>query len=298
MKIQYTFFTFLLISLVLSSCALNGMFLYPYELTTDDSYSSYVEEFDDTLTLSFSSERQPMIHNSFNESVNLSYTMESIFFENSRGDSTNAWLLDPKENYNGTTLYFLHGNAGNVVYNYPLSLPFVEGGFRVFLIDYSGYGFSQGKAKRKHVLTDANDGLDYLLSRTDLQYDHLLIYGQSLGGHLAAVVATQNQDRIDGVVIEGAFSSHKDIAAEKVPVLGRIFVREMYSAKKHIPFMKKPVLIIHSYEDEVVPYKNGETLFNAATAPKSLFTIDQQHVRGPLFYGDSIMKLMEKMIEQ
>ena len=296
MKKIYTYLSFIAAITAFSSCAFNGLFLAPYELSVEDSFSSYVEDFDDTLTMTFTKQTQPQIHNSANELVDFNYSIESIFFKNERGDSTNAWLFEPNEDYNGTTIYFLHGNAGNVAYNYPLVEPFAEVGYRVFLIDYSGFGFSQGKAKRKHVLTDANEGLDYLISRTDLKYDHLLIYGQSLGGHLAGVISTLNQERIDGVIMEGAFSSHKDIAAEKVPVLARIFVREMYSAEKHIRRMNKPVLIIHSTEDAVIQYSHGETLYDAATEPKTLYTIDQRHIRGPLFYADSIVKLMENMI--
>ncbi|MDX2360987.1 MAG: alpha/beta fold hydrolase [Crocinitomicaceae bacterium] len=298
MRKPYTLLGLLGLIAIVSSCALNGMFLAPYELHKDDIFSGYVEEFEDTLTLSFTEEYNPQIHDSQNNLVGFDYSMESVFFENRRGDSINGWIIKPKEDYNGTTIYFLHGNAGNVAYNYTLAAPFAEVGYQVFLIDYSGFGFSQGKAKRQYVLTDANDGLDYLLSREDLKHDHLLIYGQSLGGHLAGVVATQNQSRIDGVIIEGAFSSHKDIAAEKVPLLGRIFTREMYSAERSLPLMKKPVLIIHSTEDQTVDYNHGEVLYEAATEPKVMYTIDKPHIRGPLFYADSIVKLMENMIQE
>ena len=283
------------LSALLSACALNGLFLAPYKLYADDSYTQYVEKYNDSLTLSFNPDRSPRILNSSHDIVDLPYTVESIFIETSHETAMHAWFMKPKNNYSGTTLYFLHGNAGNLVYNYALASPFVEAGYQVFIIDYSGFGFSEGKAKRKNVPTDANDGLAYLLQRKDIENDKLIIYGQSLGGHLAAVIATQNQDKIDGVVIEGAFSSHKDIANEHVPFLGRIFTREMYSAKKNLPFLTKPILIIHSTEDQVIPYEEALVLFEAAKQPKSLYTIDKPHVRGPLFYLDSIVSRIDKM---
>ena len=67
----------------------------------------------------------------------------------------------------------------------------MNAGYQVFILDYSGFGFSQGEATRKAVKNDATDGFNYLLSREDIKYDHLLIYGQSLGGHLSVVALDQ-----------------------------------------------------------------------------------------------------------
>lgn len=282
------------LSLFITSCAFNKMFLHPFPLKTTDSYSDYNKDLNDTLTLTFTEDQIPIIKNSKAEIADLDYTIENIHFLSQHKDSLVAWFIKPNNNYNGITLYFLHGNAGNVVYNYLLMEPFVKKGFQVFMIDYSGFGFSQGKSKRKFVLTDAKDGLDYLLSRTDIKHEKLIMYGQSLGGHLAVVSGTQNQDRIDGLVIEGAFSSHKDVANDRVPFLSRIFVREMYSAEKNIGNYKKPLLIIHSTEDKTIPYKHAERLLELANEPKEFYTIDGRHVYGPLLYGDSIA---EKLVE-
>lgn len=288
------YITLIVLIALLSSCAFNKMFLHPFPLKTTDSYSDYNKDLSDTLTLTFSENKSPIIKNSTGDIANLSYSIESIHFLNQQEDTLNAWFIKPNSIYNGITLYFLHGNAGNMVYNYLLMEPFVKKGFQVFMIDYSGFGFSQGKSKRKFVLTDAKDGLDYLINRTDIKHEKLIMYGQSLGGHLAVVAGTQHQDKIDGLVIEGAFSSHKDVANDRVPFLSRIFVREMYSAEKNIENLKKPLLIIHSTEDKTIPYKHGERLFELTNTEKEFYTIDGRHVFGPLLYGDSIA---EKLVE-
>lgn len=296
MNINRSLFLLVLIAIILSSCALNKIFLVPTKLDESVTYSRYVEKYADTLTLSFNADRSPAITDSKDQLVDLPFTIESIFFKNRNEYKIHSWFMKPKENYNGVTIYFLHGNAGNMAYQYGLAIPFVERGYQVLMIDYSGFGFSEGKATRKNVLIDANDGLKFLLANQEIRFEKLLIYGQSLGGHLAAVVANQNQESIDGVIIEGAFSSHSDIANETVPLLGHIFTREMYSAEKNIPFFKKPVLIIHSTEDARIPFDHGETLFEAAKEPKSFYSIEKPHVRGPLFYADSIVARMEKMV--
>ena len=168
--------------------------------------------------------------------------------------------------------------------------------FQVFIFDYSGFGFSEGKATRKQVLSDANAALNYIKGREDVKGTKLVIYGQSLGGHLSAVVAAQRQEEIDGLVIEGAFSSHKDIAAENAGFFGRLLVCEQYSASESIRNYKKPVLIIHSTEDDIIPFEMGKKLFDNANNPKEFYEIKHCHMCGPDFYAESIAQKIKKMV--
>ena len=103
---------------------------------------------------------------------------------------------------------------------------------------------------------------------------------------------------IDALVVEGAFANHKDIAADRVPILGRIFVAEQYSGTKHLPDYTKPLLVIHSISDATVPISQGRKLFESANEPKAFYQIDSMHVRGPLYYADSISFKIQSMLEK
>ena len=173
---------------LLSSCSFDGLFLFPYKLANETKVSRYSSTYEDTISVSFQA-TQPQFTNSKNELIETDFTVTSINFPDRFSDTINAWLIEPKENFNGQILYFLHGNAGNILYQYSLTLPLVKRGYKVFMIDYSGFGFSQGESTRKAILTDAYDGFEYLLRRTDLERNGIIIYGQSLGGHLSVVVA-------------------------------------------------------------------------------------------------------------
>jgi alpha-beta hydrolase superfamily lysophospholipase len=173
--------------------------------------------------------------------------------------------------------------------------PLIKNGFQIFMFDYSGFGFSEGKAKKENILIDAFSALNYLKSRQDVMNTKLIIYGQSLGGHLSAVVASQKQNDIDGLVIEGAFSSHKDIAAYTLGIFGRIIVNEKYSAIKSIKDYKKPLLIIHSTEDETIPFNMGRKIFENANLPKEFYEIKHKHILGTKYYSEEISKKMKSM---
>lgn len=285
-----------IVLVLFSACSLNKLFLAPTRIAPDTK--EFIRETDtEKLVVTFSPEtHQPTFLKDGKDTIHYNFTVESVIFKSSNGNELNGWMLKPKGKIAKTTLLHFHGNAGFLVSQYKLMVPFVEQGFQVFLFDYSGFGFSEGKASRKNVLKDGHAALDYVKSREDVKNTKLVIYGQSLGGHLAAVVASERQNDIDALVIEGAFSSHKDVAEYKAAKFARIFVREQYSGVDSIRNYTKPLLVIHSTDDAVVGFEMGKKLFEAANAPKEFYQIQHRHIYGPLFYAEEIARKIDGML--
>lgn len=279
-----------------TSCSFNKMYLQPKKVPADTKKLTIKTASDSTLVLFSSDAHQPTFLKNGKDPIDLNFTIESVVFKSSNGNILNGWVLKPKDKIPTITLLHFHGNAGFLISQSPAITPLIEHGFQIFAFDYSGFGFSEGKATRKNVLIDANSALSYMKNRPDIKNTKLVIYGQSLGGHLASVVAEQRQSDIDGLVIEGAFSSHKDIAAETAGFFGRILVSEKYSAFKSIRTFKKPVLVIHSSEDQIIPFKMGKKIFDNANAPKEFYEIKKCHICGPNFYSEEISREIKKML--
>ena len=287
---------------LLNACSFDSLFLQPTRLpkfpsnrdkvtlTSTSKYASSPVDFN-TKTL------QPTFLTKNKDTIKMDYTIESVLFKSSNGNDLNGWMLKPKNKKVATTLLHFHGNAGFILSQYQTMTPLLKYGLQIFVFDYSGFGFSKGKATRDNVLLDGNASLTYLKSREDVKNTLLVIYGQSLGGNLASVVATQRQAEIDGLVLEGAFSSHKDIAANSVGILGRMIVSEKYSSYKAIQEFKKPVLIIHSTEDKTVPFELGQKIYDHANPPKELYKIKNCHTCGPAFYADNIASKIMSMLK-
>lgn len=293
-----TRFLLILISLViLTSCSFNTMFLEPTKIPPSTKRLTLSSEVDTTIVEFEKGTYQPTFLKNKKDTLDLGFNIESVVFESSNGNLLNGWMLKPKNNSPSMTLLHFHGNAGFLLSQYQAMTPLLQYGFQIFIFDYSGFGFSEGKATRNNVLVDGNSALDYLKNRADVKNTKLIIYGQSLGGHLSAVIAQQRQSEIDGLVIEGAFSSHKDIAAERAGIFGRLFVSEKYSARKSIQDFNKPLLVIHSNEDKTVPFGLGKKLFANANEPKEFYEIDKCHICGPRYYGESISRKIKTMLE-
>ncbi len=291
-----TIFSFLL----LSSCSFDNTFLQPTKLPPlpTDKENVVMSFYDGQLNIDFDTKTlQPTFLDNNGDTIHLNYTLESVVFKSSSGNNLNGWFLKPIDITPTTTLLHFHGNGGCVVEQFHAMKSLINYGFQALVFDYSGYGFSEGVATRDNVLLDGNAALTYIKGRDDVKNTKIVIYGQSLGGHLSAVVAEQRQDEIDGLVIEGAFSSHKDIAAEAIPILGRMIVSEKYSAYKSIQHNNKPVLVIHSTEDESIPLKLGQKIFEHANEPKEFYEIEKCHICGTSYYADSIAFKIHNMIK-
>jgi len=302
-----TLVTLLLFNLLLSSCALNKTFLKPTQIA-DDATSETLYIQGDTVTVNYlGKNNQPQfIRNAApsclpaggqgGDTVQFNHSIESVMFESTSGNLLNGWMIKSKEIKPKATILYLHGNSRDIASTHWSMNKLLKHGFQVFAIDYSGYGMSQGKATRKNVLKDGNSSLNYLLTRPDIKGTKMIIYGQSLGAHLAVVVAKQNEDKIDALITEGAFSSHKAIGREFAGFLGTLFVKEEYSAVDSIGGFHKPILIIHSTEDDIVPFRMGKELFKHANEPKEFYEIDGCHICGSRIYANEIESKILKMI--
>jgi len=293
------FRTIIIISIILflTACSFDETFLYPTKIP-DNSKRVTLTTHNDTILVLFNDEtHQPTFLKNGHDTINYNFTVKSVIFESLNGNKLNGWLLEPKNETPKITLLHFHGNAGSLVSQYQRISPLIEYGFQVFMFDYSGFGFSEGEATRDNVLIDANSALTYLQNLPEIKNTKIIIYGQSLGGHLSAVVASQREADIDGLVIEGAFSSHKDIAAEHSGFWGRIFVSEKYSASKSIKSFHKPVLVIHSNVDHVIPFEMGQKIYDNANEPKEFYEIQECHICGAIFYPTEISDKIKKMIE-
>ena len=233
---------------------------------------------------------------------------EEVNFKTLSGKNLNGWFIKPKSDTTTikATILFLHGNGGNIGYQFaPLAL-LAQHGFQGLVFDYEGYGRSEGDPSQESVLADAFCAMDYIHGRRDVQGTKLILFGQSLGAHLACAVAgKKGKFNIDAFVIEGAFSSHRDIAAHYstrkffVPgFIARIVVPSKYEAIECIDKITVPKLIIHSREDVVCPFFMGKELFEKAKEPKQFWEIKGAHIAGCRLYPEEYVKKFEALISQ
>lgn len=181
-----------------------------------------------------------------------------------------AGLLIPAADSGAPWLLYLHGQAGSVTAH---TLPQFYArwralGVNVLAIDYRGFGESDNRPPSEAgVYADARAAYDWLRTTQHVPAGQIILYGHSLGSGVAIELATHVSAA--GLIVEGALTSVGDMAALKYPWLpARTLVTQRFANIEKIGRVSMPKLIIHSTDDDIVPFAQGKALFEAAAAPK------------------------------
>jgi len=189
----------------------------------------------------------------------------------------NAWYIPYKKS--DQVLLFFHGNAGNISHRRDSIEIFHRLGFNVFIIDYRGYGKSQGKPGEQGFYRDASAAWRYLTEEKGFAAKQVVIFGRSLGGAVATQLASGVQAQ--GLILESTFSSAKDFARSVFPLFSRLlFMRYDFDIAEKIQRVNYPVLILHSPDDEIMPFNLGEKVYLSAHQPKRFVKMKGDHNYG------------------
>ena len=198
---------------------------------------------------------------------------EEVNLKTSDGETLNAWYV-PAQDAKVTVLY-CHGNAGNIHRLHKVKF-FHEMGVNFFIFDYRGYGKSSGKPNEKGLYEDAAAAYDYLISRNDIDKSKIVVYGKSLGGPIAAELCLRRE--AIALILEGSFASVTMRAQQLYPFLPMKFlITQRYDTVVKIKNIHIPKLISHGKNDEVISFKHGEALFEAAPDPKQFLPFEGGH---------------------
>lgn len=182
------------------------------------------------------------------------------------------------------TLLFFHGNGGNISHRLSSIRIFLDLGLDVFIIDYRGYGRSEGKTTEQGTYLDAKAAWDYLLDQGKDPSD-IVMFGRSLGGAIAAWLAART--RPAGLILESTFSSAIDMARHHYPYLPvRLLARFFYDSQVLSEKITSPVLMIHSPDDYLVPYHLGRKLYDILETEKTFADIQGDHNEGFIVSGE------------
>jgi len=224
---------------------------------------------------------------------------EDLMLKCPSGAEINAWFV-PARNARGTLL-FCHGNAGNNADRVDSIATFNRLGFNVFIFDYRGYGKSTGVPTEKGTYEDALTAWKYLTEgraasgKSVIPPENIVIFGRSLGGSVAAWLATQVAPR--ALIVESAFTSVADMGARLYPWLPvRLLARYRYKTVDYIARAKCPILVAHSPDDEIVPYSLGRRNFDAAPEPKEWLDLSGDHNEGYATMGDDYSKALDRFL--
>jgi len=190
------------------------------------------------------------------------------FFTAEDGSRLHGWLCRPErggpqqsESPLKTLLWF-HGNAGNLAHRADVMLLLSSLPAQVFIVDYRGYGRSEGRPTEKGLYLDARAAWRHLTVDLGVPPKRIVIYGVSLGGAVAVDLAAEVDAA--GLIVQSSFTSVPDMARRHYPFVPGWLIRTRMESEEKIARVSCPVMVAHSPADEIVPYELGRRLYQAA----------------------------------
>ncbi len=225
--------------------------------------------------------------------IGLNY--EDVSLATSDNEDLHGWYI-PAANPSGVLLFF-HGNAGNISHRMDSIKIFHELGLDVLIIDYRGYGQSSGKASEQGTYLDAQSAWEYLVNNRGITPDNIVIFGRSLGAAVASWLAARTSP--GAVILESCFTSGLDMADRLYPFLPvRLITRLKYPVIDYVKRFSSPLLVVHSRQDEIIPFDMGQSIFAAAPEPKEMLVLTGDHNGGFLLNRDQYLVAIGKFLDQ
>jgi len=220
---------------------------------------------------------------------------QDVSIETADGVVLHGWFVEGSATQ---VLLFFHGNAGNISHRLDSIRQFHDLGLSVLIIDYRGYGQSGGKTTEKGLYQDAAAAWRYLTEERAYVANDIIIFGRSLGGSVASWLAARHTPR--GLVVESSFTSVPDVAGDLYPWLPvRQLSRFHHATRDYVRDVQAPLLVVHSRDDEIIPFHHGESIFAAAKEPRTLLVLRGSHndafLRDERVYIEGMQKFLRSL---
>ncbi|GAA0573820.1 alpha/beta hydrolase [Halomonas salifodinae] len=208
---------------------------------------------------------------------------ESVALTTEDGLTLDAWWLPAPAPAARGTLLFFHGNAGNISHRLASLAQFHALGLSVLILDYRGYGKSEGRPSEAGTALDARAAWQWLMARGEAP-GRVVLFGRSLGAAVATelgVALSEAGTPPGAVILESPFRSVPALGQRLYPFLPvRWLARLEYEVAGRVADIAAPLLVIHSRDDEIIPFAEGEAVHAAAGEPKALLVMRGGHNTG------------------
>jgi len=220
----------------------------------------------------------------------LRHPAQELFLTHENGNKINALLFKTNQSSKGVVLYF-HGNSRNLQHWGRFVNKFLSRGYDVFMIDYQGYGKSDGEVGQQAFYDDAMLAYEYV--KKEYQ-DDIIIYGRSLGTGPASYIATKVDAKM--LFLTTPFYSIPDVVKVQAPYIWIPFaLKTVFPNYKHVPDARMPVHIAHGDNDNIVPLESGLKLKPLLREGDSFTVIEGGSHRNLVVY-DKFEALLDRLL--
>ena len=220
--------------------------------------------------------------------------VEEVSIVAADGAKLHGWLVKGDAAPTPLVIYF-GGNAEEVSWLTGVADQFA--GWSLLLVNYRGYGESEGKPGEKELLGDGLVIHDYAKRRPDVNPERIVAMGRSLGSGVAVHLAAHRHLR--GVILVSPYDSIVEVAKRHYPFLPvSLMLRHRFDSLARAPQIEAPLLCLVASEDRIIPGKHSRALYEAwrgAKAWREISRSDHDSIAGEPEYWRSISDFLKAL---
>lgn len=213
--------------------------------------------------------------------ADIGLAFEEVTLRTADNEKLHGWFIPAVSTNNPLekTVLFMHGNAGNISHRLETIRIYHQLGLNFFIFDYRGYGQSTGNTSEAGTYLDAAAAWDYLIGEQNMDAEQIIIAGRSLGGGIASELANNVTPAM--LILESTFTSMPNASKKHYPFMPiSIILKHRYETLNKLKNISCPIVIVHSRNDEVIPFSHAEINFERANQPKKFIELRGGHGNG------------------
>lgn len=221
---------------------------------------------------------------------------EEVWLETSDGPRIHGWWVPARVQPRCGSLIFFHGNAGNIGGRAPLAHELAGRGLDVLLVDYRGYGRSEGRPSEEGLYRDARAAYRHLREVRGIPAGEIVVAGHSLGGAVAVLVASEHP--VGAAILTSTFTNLTEAARAVYPWLPSAWFRwdpPPFPTRRRMRELDAPVLVGRGGGDHLIPRRQVRALYHAASSPREWVEVpDADH--GGLWFQEEFQRALTRFL--
>jgi len=173
-----------------------------------------------------------------------------------------AWLMlaNPQSEHKLPAVIFAHGNGELIDHWSDFFADYLSMGINVFLVEFPGYGRSEGSPSQKSIHETFVLGYDWLINQPEVDADTIIGHGRSIGG--GAICDLMLVRKLKALILQSTFTTLKQFA--HYYLAPEFLIRDPFNNEQNIKQFTGPILFVHGKQDQIIPFENSVVLQKAA----------------------------------
>jgi pimeloyl-ACP methyl ester carboxylesterase len=185
-------------------------------------------------------------------------------------------------------IFYLHGNAGSLRSWGEVAETYTDLNYDVFLLDYRGFGKSEGQINSQAQLYQ---DIQVVYDSLKAVYDEgkIIVLGYSIGTGPATKLASENNPKM--LILQAPYYNLTDVMKRAYPFIPAFILKYKFETNRFIRECKMPVVIFHGKQDEVIYHGSSIKLKDHLKPTDAFITLDEQGHNGITTNADYITAL-------